>query len=197
VPPSRRTAAAPLADTSTLHLSIRQLQDRDLVELTEVFRDPDSWWFEYERGLDGTETEAFLDRQKRLWGAYGFGGCAVRDLQHRALLGVVGLGVPTVAHPSLPPVTIGWRFASTAWGHGYATEAAGALLDQAFSSMRIDAVGCVTNNENQRSVAVAQRLGMKPVGEVTGLRDDGLKTITALILRIDNGRWHGASIEGT
>jgi len=174
-----------------LRLSIRRLEDSDLVELAEVFREPEVWWFEYERGLDREETKRFLDRQNRLWDEHGFGGCAVRDLQCRALLGVVGLGVPTLAHPSLPSVTVGWRFSATAWGHGYATEAASALLDQAFESMCVDAVGCVTNRDNERSVAVATRLGMESVGKATGLRDDGLKTVRALILRINRGNWHG------
>jgi hypothetical protein len=34
---------------------------------------------------------------------------------------------------------------------------------------------------------------MEPVGEVTGLRDDGLKTVTAAILRVDRDRWHGST----
>src|SRR5262249_46664116 len=64
VPPSRPAAPSPLADTLTPRLSIRRLQDSDLSELTEVFEDPEVWWFEYERGLDRAETEAFLERQK-------------------------------------------------------------------------------------------------------------------------------------
>jgi RimJ/RimL family protein N-acetyltransferase len=59
--------------------------------------------------------------------------------------------------------------------------------------MQTGAVGCVTNQRNTRSVAVAQRLGMEPVGEVTGLRDDGRETVTAVILRVDSDRWHGAA----
>jgi RimJ/RimL family protein N-acetyltransferase len=180
----------------TPRLSIRRLQDSDLVELAEVFRDPQVWWFEYERGLDRAETEAFLDRQKRSWEERGFGGCAVRDLQHRTFLGVVGLGVRTVSHPSLPHVTVGWRFARDAWGHGFATEAAEALLRQAFGAMRLPAVGCVTNRENTRSVAVALRLRMEVVAEQQGLRDDGAKSIVALLLRIDRGRWADKVVGG-
>ncbi len=46
------------------------------------------------RARPGTrETEAFLDRQKKLWAECGFGGCPVRA--HHDLIGVVGLAVPT------------------------------------------------------------------------------------------------------
>lgn len=189
VPRLHPAAASPLADASTSRLSVLRLQDSDLDELTEVFRDPAVWWFEYERGLDRAETEAFLDRQKRLWEEYGFGGCAVRDVERRALLGVVGLGVPTLSNPLLPDVTIGWRFAPSVWGHGYATEAAIALLRQAFGPMRLRAVGCITNRENTRSVALARRLRMEVIAEHEGPRDDGLRIVVALLLRVDRGQW--------
>jgi RimJ/RimL family protein N-acetyltransferase len=67
------------------------------------------------------------------------------------------------------------------------------LLDQAFGPMRVEAVGCVTNADNERSVAVARRLGMQPVGEVTGLRDDGLKTVTAAIFRVERDSWSAST----
>ena len=170
---------------------MRRLRDDDLDELVGLFVDAKVWWFEYERGLSVAETGEFLDRQKRLWDDYGFGGCAVREREGHTLLGVVGLGVPTLAHSLLPPVTIGWRFASTAWGHGYATEAASALLHQAFGPMGLTAVGCVTNADNASSVAVAHRLRMEEIAEEDVLRDDGLGTAVALILRVDRDRWIG------
>jgi RimJ/RimL family protein N-acetyltransferase/SAM-dependent methyltransferase len=174
----------------TERLSLGRLQDRDVDELADVFEDPQVWWFEYERGLNRAETQAFLDRQKRLWNEYGFGGCAVRDLKHRALLGVVGLGVAgSLSHPFLPGVTIGWRFGSSVWGQGFATEAAVALLQQAFGPMRIPAVGCVTNRENARSVNLARRLQMEVIAEQQVLRDDGRRRVDALLLRVDRSRW--------
>jgi RimJ/RimL family protein N-acetyltransferase len=181
--------AAPLSDAVTQRLALRRLVTDDFNELATLFGDPEVWWFEYERGLTVTETEAFLDRQMRLWTECGFGGCAVRDLRHGNLIGVVGLGVPTLEHQLLPPVTVGWRFSSTAWGHGYATEAATALLHQAFGPMRLDRVGCVTNAENDRSVAVARRLGMNVVAEVTGPRDDGRGTVAAVLLMVGLDGW--------
>jgi len=186
--PSRR-AALPLADASTARLALRRLRTEDRDELVEMFREADVWWFEYERGLEPAETEAFLDRQRRLWDAYDFGGCAVRDRERDTLLGVVGLGVPTLSHPSLPGVTIGWRFGRAAWGHGFATEAATELLQQAFGPMRVPAIGCVTNRDNARSIAVARRLRMDRVAEQTGRSDDGMRDVVAVFLRVDRATW--------
>ena len=114
----------------------------------------------------------------------------MRDLQYRALLGVVGLGVAgMLSHPSLPAVTIGWRFGSSVWGQGFASEAAVALLRQAFGAMCIPAVGCVTNRENVRSVKLARHLKMEVFAEQRGIRDDGMRSVVALLLRVDRGRW--------
>jgi RimJ/RimL family protein N-acetyltransferase len=94
------------------------------------------------------------------------------------LIGVVGLAVPTALQERLPPVTVGWRFSPTVWGNGYATEAATAVLDQAFTTMGLDRVGCVTNAENRRSVALAERLGMRLITEATVPDDDGKGLVT-------------------
>jgi RimJ/RimL family protein N-acetyltransferase len=189
--------SAPLRDALTERLAVRRIAPTDLEELVSMFADAEVWRFEYERGLTRTETEAFLDRQMQLWAAFGFGGCAVRELRDDELLGVVGLGVPTLKHPSLPSVTVGWRFASTAWGHGYATEAAAALLGQAFDRMRLDRVGCVTNADNDRSVAVACRLGMAAFARQTGPSDDGARTVTGLLMATDRERWRSMHDEQT
>jgi len=58
-----------------------------------------------------------------------------------------------------PAVEIGWWFAPSAWGHGYATEAALALRDFAFGELRLPRLSVVLYAENVKSVAVAERIG--------------------------------------
>ena len=154
-----------------------------------MFADRAVWSFEYDRGLTRAETQAFLDRQTRLWTECGFGACAVTKRADPALIGVAGLGVATVAHELLPAVTIGWRFSPDAWGHGYATEAASALLDQAFGTMGLDRVGCVTDARNQRSIAVAERLGLSVIADTNVPRDDGAGEATARLLHVSRDDW--------
>jgi RimJ/RimL family protein N-acetyltransferase len=60
-------------------------------------------------------------------------------------------------------VEIGWHLHPDAWGHGYATEAADAVLDDAFSR-GLAKVIAVTNIENHASQAVCRRLGMTHLG---------------------------------
>lgn len=56
---------------------------------------------------------------------------------------------------------IGWAFATSARGHGYATEAARAAMDWAFHSLAwSEAIHCIDHG-NITSIAVAHRLGSK------------------------------------
>ena len=184
--------AAPLGDVVTRRLLVHRLNRYDLDGLAAIFANADVWRFEYGRGLKRVETEAFLTRQLKLWADYGFGGCAVREVDLAELIGVVGLAVPTVFQEHLPPVTVGWRFSPTAWGKGYATEAATAVLDQAFTTMALDRVGCVTNAENLRSLAVAERLGMSFITEAPVQREDRKGIVSAALFQIARDDWLAA-----
>jgi RimJ/RimL family protein N-acetyltransferase len=182
-------AAAPLDNVATRRLSVERLDRDDLDELAVVFADIDVWRFEYGRGLTRIETEAFITRQLQLWDDHGFGGCAVREIERAVLVGVVGLAVPTVVHEQLPSVTVGWRFAPAVWGKGYATEAATAVLDQAFTTMALERVGCVTSADNPRSVALAERLGMTLIATAPVTRANGEGTVSVSMFHLVRNDW--------
>jgi len=61
---------------------------------------------------------------------------------------------------------VGWRLHPDAWGHGYATEAAAAVVARAFETSDLDVVYAVVRPTNTRSRAVADRLAMHPVGDL-------------------------------
>ncbi|WBB69524.1 GNAT family N-acetyltransferase [Micromonospora sp. WMMD812] len=67
-------------------------------------------------------------------------------------------------------VEIGWHLHPDAWGHGYATEAAAAVLDDAFRR-GLARVLAVTDPENHASQAVCRRLGMTHLGRTTRYYD--------------------------
>jgi RimJ/RimL family protein N-acetyltransferase len=60
-------------------------------------------------------------------------------------------------------VEIGWHLHPDAWGKGYATEAAAAVLDDAFRA-GLERVVAVTYPDNHASQAVCRRLGMTHLG---------------------------------
>ncbi|WP_249998758.1 GNAT family N-acetyltransferase [Actinoplanes sp. M2I2] len=67
-------------------------------------------------------------------------------------------------------VEIGWHLHPDAWGRGYATEAAAAVLDDAFSR-GLAWVFAVTHPDNHASQAVCRRLGMTHLGRTTRYYD--------------------------
>lgn len=74
--------------------------------------------------------------------------------------GVISLKkVPFEAHFT-PAYEVGWVFLPRAWGHGYATEAARAVLDYAFKTIGLDEVVALAAAANVRSQRVMQKLGM-------------------------------------
>lgn len=63
---------------------------------------------------------------------------------------------------------IGWHLAKRAWGNGYATEAAEAIIQYAFKTMPIlEVLHAVAYDENLKSLAVMKRIGMKDQGTTT------------------------------
>jgi RimJ/RimL family protein N-acetyltransferase len=64
--------------------------------------------------------------------------------------------------PGAGGMEVGWRLASYAWHHGYATEAAVAAVDVGFNGVGLDRIWSMTAVLNQPSQAVMRRLGMTP-----------------------------------
>jgi RimJ/RimL family protein N-acetyltransferase len=63
-------------------------------------------------------------------------------------------------------VEVGWHLHPDSWGHGYATEAAAAVIDRAFQA-GVPEVYAVVRPGNAPSLAVCRRLGMQPLGRMT------------------------------
>ncbi len=97
----------------------------------------------------------------------GWGLWALEERSTGAFLGFTGLAEVSFAAGFAPATEIGWRLRRDAWGHGYATEAARAVVAFAFAPTA-DAQGLgmrqlvsFTTRSNERSRAVMHRLGMR------------------------------------
>jgi RimJ/RimL family protein N-acetyltransferase len=60
-------------------------------------------------------------------------------------------------------VEIGWQLHPDSWGNGFASEAAGAVLERAFAN-GLPEVWAVLYLDNHRSAAVCRRIGMELLG---------------------------------
>src|SRR5581483_449891 len=66
----------------------------------------------------------------------GFGYWALEVRASGAFVGFTGLGILDDEMPVDGSVEVAWRLARTSWGHGYATEAARAVLEYGFGPLR-------------------------------------------------------------
>jgi RimJ/RimL family protein N-acetyltransferase len=64
-----------------------------------------------------------------------------------------------------PETEIGWRFLHSAWGNGFATEASLPVLRHGFDEVHLDRVVADIHPDNAGSLRVAEKLGLRFVGE--------------------------------
>lgn len=114
--------------------------------------------------LSRAESDAFAALIRARMRADGYGLWAVEVTGGAPFVGFVGLAVPSFEAAFTPCVEIGWRLAHDAWGHGYATEAARAVLADGFARVGLDEIVSFTAVVNERSQRVMQRLGMSYAG---------------------------------
>jgi len=97
------------------------------------------------------------------WALYGFGMFSVLERDTGRWIGRVGPWRPE----GWPGNEIGWGLHRDAWGRGLATEATIASIDWAFEALGWqDLIHCI-DPANVRSIALARRLGSRPLGRAT------------------------------
>lgn len=143
----------------TERLILRGWTEEDREPLAAMHADPDVME-RYPAPLSRIESNLRFKRYKETLEALGYGYMVV---QTRAgeFLGHVGISPIPIWHRAVGEgVQIGWFLIRRAWGHGYATEAARAVLDDGFREHRFPEVLSYTHPDNLRSQAVMNRLGM-------------------------------------
>lgn len=112
--------------------------------------------------LSRAASDELLARIAGHWRSHGYGlWCVAERTAPDDCLGFAGLAVPAFLPEVLPAVEVGWRLAREAWGRGIATEAARAALDVAFGPLALKSVISIVAEGNERSVRVAEKLGMR------------------------------------
>ena len=114
------------------------------------------------RPMTHEQSDELVDAIEAHWERHGFGlWCAAPRDEPEACIGFIGLAIPSFLPAVLPAVEVGWRLARPAWGRGLATEGARASLAHAFGPLSLESVISVIDPDNDRSVRVAEKLGMR------------------------------------
>jgi RimJ/RimL family protein N-acetyltransferase len=158
----REERASTTPPLRTERLELRRFAAADREPLAEVFGDPVVMRFVgAERlPLDAPQLTAALEVSERHWAQLGYGPLAVVERASGRVVGEAGLQ-PLDGGPD---VELTYTFARAAWGRGYATEAARAVLRWAFAGLLLPRVEAVADPGNQASLRVLEKLGMAPLG---------------------------------
>lgn len=143
----------------TDRLLLRGWRESDLAPYAALNADP-----EVTRYLAGPltreQSDAMVERIMRGFAEHDFGLWAVEVAATGEFVGFTGLSVPAFQAHFTPAVEVGWRLARSAWGNGYATEAARAAVAYGFGEAGLGEIVSFTTAANRASRAVMERLGM-------------------------------------
>jgi RimJ/RimL family protein N-acetyltransferase len=144
----------------TERLLLRLFRESDLDAYAEMCGDPEV--MKYLGGATLSRAESWRNMATVLghWQLRGFGLWAVEERGSGQLVGRVGCWRPE----GWPGLELAWTLRRQSWGKGYATEAARTALDVAFSDLAQPHVISMIHCENEASIRVAGRLGMRREG---------------------------------
>ena len=162
--PALERSAAPASGRSpadrleTPHLVLRVWTDADRAPFAAINADPDVMRY-FPAPLSAQQSDALLDSIQTRFAQNGFGLWAVQVKAGKPFIGFTGL-TPLSPLVPYPGIEVGWRLARSAWGRGYATEAARASIAYGFDVAGLPEIVSVTAEVNAPSRAVMRRLGM-------------------------------------
>ncbi|SDI19630.1 Protein N-acetyltransferase, RimJ/RimL family [Paraburkholderia phenazinium] len=147
----------PTFDTARLLLRPRSMAEFD--GCLAMDRDPQVTQYVAGPWHDPQAHERFLSEriQRPFEPGFGYWSIFVKDAPATFLGWILLIPVDGVG----PEIEIGWRLNRTAWGRGYATEAATPIVEHAFRDMRLQQIVAGIHPENIGSIRVAEKLGLK------------------------------------
>jgi RimJ/RimL family protein N-acetyltransferase len=141
----------------TARLCLRQFDRADAPFIFELLNEPS--WLQYigDKGIRTlSDAERYIeDGPVSMYARLGFGLYRVELTPSGESVGMCGL----IKRDSLEDVDLGFAFLSRFWGHGYAYEAAAAVISYASMRLAIDRLLAITLPNNQASIKLLRKLG--------------------------------------
>lgn len=153
----------PVAETQRLLL--RRVDPADAPFVRDLVNDPA--WIRY-IGEKGVKTLADAQRYietalMAMYERYGFGLYLVHLKALDAPIGICGL----IKRDALEDVDLGFAFMPQFRGHGYAYEAASAVMAYGRGALGLGRIVAILASDNDRSSRLLGKLGFRPEGRVT------------------------------
>lgn len=170
-----------LLQTTRLHLRELRDDDGDAAAICALLNSEGFLRYIGDRGVrtPAQGRQYIVDVVHASYRANGFGMYALERRSDGRWLGIAGL----VRRDWLPCADLGYALLPAAAGHGYAREAASALLQHARNALAMAQLCAIVDPRNQRSIALLQHIGMQAQGGI--VPPDGLQTLALYGCRLD------------
>ena len=143
----------------TERLLLRQLSIEDADFILELLNEPSFIRNIGDRGVRTIESAKsyILNGPVASYSKNGFGLYLVKLKETNESIGMCGL----IKRDTLEDVDIGYAFLPRFWSKGYAVEAARATKEYARNMIGLDRIVAVTDPENEGSIRVLEKIGLK------------------------------------
>lgn len=150
---------------TTDRLILRTWQVTDIPAMAAISADPQVMEF-FPAIQDKEATIKLTNHNNDHYEKYGYAFYALEIKATGEFIGFVGLNHPPYEIPNFKPkgspvVEIGWRLAARHWNQGYATEAARAVLEHAFTQLKLDEIISFTAAINTKSRHIMEKIGLQ------------------------------------
>ncbi|MEJ8474943.1 GNAT family N-acetyltransferase [Roseibium algae] len=182
----------------TERLILRSWQTADQAPLARLNADPEVMRY-FPSPLSREESDALMNRAMAKQEADGVCFAPIEEKLTGKFLGFVGLSRPKYNKPLPfdPCIEIGWRLDRSAWGKGYASEAAQAWLQYGFDVLDLEEIVSFTTVTNQPSRRVMERIGMvhNPADDfLHPALEEGHPLEAHVLYRLKRSTWRDTSV---
>jgi len=142
----------------TERLYLREMDIDDESGLSDIFCDPYSMRY-YPKPFDSDQVKNWILRNINSYAKYRHGLWAVVLKDSDLIIGDCGITIQEIDGENLPE--LGFHINKNYCGYGYATEAARACINYAFDEFGYNVLYSYTKSDNEPSIAVMKKNGMK------------------------------------
>lgn len=148
---------------ATARLILRKPAKEDFEKFFEINHDPETNVHNPAGPMSFQKAESTFTRMLEYWERYHFGSWAIAEKESpENIIGFGGLSYKLYGEEE--KLNLGYRFASQAWGKGYATEFTRKAIDFGLNEGNNEEIFAIVRPSNIASVKVLEKAGMINIG---------------------------------
>lgn len=147
----------------TQRLRLRPIAIEDQAGFRKIYGDPTVMQFMFGGAKSPEDSDKSIIRKCEHWQTHGYGLWSIINRANGDLIGHCGLGW---LEP-LEAVEVAYLLSASYWGRGLGTEAVRASLEHGFQFHGFPRIIAIAPPENNGSLRVMERCGMRRIGERT------------------------------